>query len=547
MKRVIIGALLMGGCLVAYPAFGETASFAVVIGNNAPPAHSELPALKYADDDAIRYYHFFKQLTQDVYLLTVPDGQTQKRYPGIASAAEVPTLENLRGTVMSVREKVKIAEASGKKTTLYLAYSGHGDHAENGEPFLSFLDGGLKSENLYNDILSFLNTDYQHVFIDACYAEGVVGFRGAFDREAESRTVNVSDWEKTAAYGGDAGSAYPGLGIIISSAKNETTHEWSRFESGVFTHEVLSGLAGPADINNDGKIEYSELVAFISVANLEVTDSRGRIEIIARPPARNQNVPIVDLAAMKSVSFLVGNPSKLGHFVIELRNGLRYLDANLSGVARTHIAVPNDTDAYLQTRDKEALLSARSNRVIQLATLDLKERGYASRGGIEDALRKGLFAATYGQDYYQGFVESSGFICVRFDVAPFVVDDAGEVVHPPGVSVTDVGRRAYLRPLAIFNVVLAGTTAAAGVAFGAVSLMARRDFRQSTTKEMGQVYNDRYVFFGTAAWVALGVTPVAAVVGALLWLKHRSSSELAITPTAFVASDKGELGLTVRF
>jgi hypothetical protein len=512
MKRIICAIGFAAYILRLVPCLANTMTYAIVVGNNAPPSESDLPVLRYADDDAIRYYNFFRRFSGNVHLLTIPDQQTQKRYPGIGDAAETPTLDNLKKTIKTLKSKIQAAEEQGRKTTFYFAYSGHGNYAANGEPFLTFMDGGMTGKTLYDDILADLKTDYQHVFIDACYAEGIVGFRGPFDVEVNGDTTNVNYEEKNKAFGLRDPTAYPGLGIIISSAKFEKTHEWSRFESGVFTHEVLSGLSGPADINLDGKIEYSELVAFISVANLEVTDSRGKIEVIAKPPARNHNVPIVDLMSLKDVAFIVGDPSELGHFSIELQNGLRYLDANLAGMKDTFIAIPLNMKAYLQTASKEAQVHAGSSRVIHLAKLDLKRKAISSRGNIDDALQNGLFSATYGLAFYQGFVNSAGFICVNLNAKQLNVES--------GIFAKAIKREDNVthKTLAIASFALASAAAVSAVSFGAVALSAKKkynDIEYASTET--ENLNERYMRFGTATWVAVGIIPVAALTGLLLW------------------------------
>ena len=55
--------------------------------------------------------------------------------------------------------------------------------------------------------------------------------------------------------------------MILATTLGQQAHEWSAIESGVFTHELLSGLLGAADVNADQRIEYTELQAFIAAAN----------------------------------------------------------------------------------------------------------------------------------------------------------------------------------------------------------------------------------------------------------------------------------------
>ena len=85
-------------------AFGAPKAYAVIIGNNAPPTDNQsITELRYADDDAVRYYRFFGRMTDDIQLLTVLDVATQKRYPGVAEKASPPTVKQLKAAVANRR------------------------------------------------------------------------------------------------------------------------------------------------------------------------------------------------------------------------------------------------------------------------------------------------------------------------------------------------------------------------------------------------------------------------------------------------------------
>ncbi len=531
MRRRIFITTLSTLLLVCGAARSAVRSYSIIIGNNAPPAgNSTLPTLRYADDDAVRYYRFFHRLTDDVYLLTVPDAATQRRYPGVASRAKPPTIKHLTAAVQRIARDIAAAARSGDETVVYLTFSGHGDHTPNGEPFLSFLDGPVVGATLYREVFEKLEADYLHVFIDACYAKGILGFRGPFDDASDSERVAISDREMQAAFGQLRQEVSPGLGLIISSSRNDKAHEWSKIESGVFTHEVLSGISGPADINLDGRIEYSELVSFISAANLEVADSRGKLDVIARPPRRNHNVPIVDLTDLRSVSFLHGDPSVLGHFSIELRSGERYLDANLSNSREAHIAIPKDETAYLYTEHQEAEIRGVQADVIGFDRLTFNPRRIIHRGGIESALQEGLFAADYSKAYYQGFVESRSLSAVRFD-APRMIRDSREA---------DAG--GLRKPLAITGFVLAGTSAVAAAVLGTLSIRTRNDLETNFIERDAQKLNDRYKAFSNGFWVSAALVPVGAIVGIVLWPKRRAQQQ-AVRVTGGVRA----LSLSVSF
>jgi hypothetical protein len=360
-----------------------------------------------------------------------------------------------------------------------------------------------------------------------------------FSDEVESRHVRLSGQEVREILGEKQVSDLPGLGVIISSSEHQKTHEWSRIESGVFTHEVLSGLSGPADVNLDGKIEYSELIAFVSAANREISDSRGKIRVIAKPPPRNHSIPIVDLTTFSRVAFLTGDPSSLGHFSIDLANGERYLDANLGDMREMHVVVPLDESAYISYRTEEAMIPMDENRTIELALLDFEGKRFSARGRIENAFQKGLFTAAYGRRYYLGFIDNSGLVGVAFDAERLALSNT--------VNRDDVHRRtpSWRKAAAITGSVLTGSAAVAAIAFGVLSLKARSDFNETEMQRQSDEAANRYQSYTTAFWVTAGIVPVAALLTWFVWPK--TGRREASRPRFSAEPGSGTLTLSLRF
>ncbi len=534
---LLCGVAALAAALFSNAAAAKTKVYAVVMGNNVPPAGSDLTTLQYADDDAVRFHRYFAHFSDKAFLLTVPDGRTQKRYPKVTSMAMLPNWDNLNRIIQLLRDRIDKDRQRGDETVVYLTFSGHGAYDASGAPYLSLLGGVLTHDKLY-DALSQLNADFTHLFIDACYAEGVVGSRGMFDDESDSRHVPLSKRGITEVFGDNREGELPGLGLIMATAAHQKTHEWSQIESGVFTHEILSGLVGPADINLDGKIEYSELSAFIAVANRKVADDRGRITLIARPPARNHHAPLVDLRKFSEVAFLVGDPSSLGHFYIELENGERYLDANLGEMSHTNIVVPLWQRAYLCSEAKEAVLKGgRPGRVIDLTHLHFDERRYASRGSIEASFEKGLFQSAFGLPYYLGYIDSAGLSGVRLDAPRLEVADD---VNKEGVSGGNT--------LAITSFAIAGASAVAAIVLGSLSLKIKGDFSRTELQNASDEAALKYRHLTTAFWITAGVVPVAALAGWLFLPRHRDRSAGHGEPSFSFDTPAGStFGLTIEF
>jgi hypothetical protein len=516
MTRIAVLVLvLLAAVAPRAAAAGREVPYAIVIGNNAPPSSGtpeKLAPLRYADDDAVRYFQLFSRMA-DTRLLVVLDTQTQRRYPGLAAYTEPPTLANFDRVVAELAAKMAVDRQRGDRPVLYFAFSGHGARDEQGGAFLALVDGALTQQKLYDDVLARLPTVFTHLIVDACNAGGVVGVRGGFfDREANTQSAPATADDIKPILEATPLARYPHVGVILATTFGQESHEWSVIESGVFTHELLSGLLGAADVNADLRIEYTELQAFVAAANRNIKDPRAIPHVIARPPQVDQNVALVSLSALRGMRLVRGSASALGHFHIELDNGQRYLDAHLEPGASIALALPDATNAFLRTSTREASLPPRGP--VMLAALTLGENTSAPRGSIEASYQGALFSADYGRAYYQGYVDSIGAVGVRFQPSSAPADRS----HGSQTK----------RRVALGSGVLAGGLAITAIATGVVALDAKRDFEETNLQRPAEEARRRYERFGTIA-VVTGVAAVAS--GAVsYWLWRDAKTK--VTPIA---------------
>ncbi|CAN5813007.1 hypothetical protein BH11MYX2_BH11MYX2_24660 [soil metagenome] len=524
MIRAFVIALVVLGAGIVH-AEGKQVTYAIVIGNNAPPASGTaevLQPLRYADDDAVRYYQLFARLGE-AHLLVVMDTETQRRYAGLAAQAQPPTRANLDRIVEDLTAKMTADRKRGDRPVLFFAFSGHGARGEDGEPFLVLLDGKLTQVALYDQILGKIPATFTHLIVDACHAGGVVGVRGgdffAKERETTKAPTTAADIEPILRAGPLA--RYPQIGVLLATTLGQEAHEWSAIESGVFTHELLSGLVGAADVNGDRVVEYTELQAFIAAANRDIKDPRAIPLVVAKPPAADQNVGLIALDQISGTHLIKGNPATLGHFQIELANGQRYLDAHV-GADSIAIAVPDGDGTFMRTPTREAALPARG----QIAINDVSWRPLtvASRGSMEVTYQTSLFTTAYGRSYYQGFVDSTGSLGVRF-ADPAVVAELPE-------------RRHRRKQLAVGGVVLAGAFGITAGLFAYLAYDAHSDFTGTTLQREAAEAEDRYhrdlPIAITAGVLAIG----AGVAAGILWPR----GELHVAPTA---TTDGTFGLSL--
>ncbi len=509
-------------------AAGGAPSYALVVGNNDPPAfdsaQAHLQRLRFADDDAVRYHQLFSRFAE-TRLLAVLDDATQRRYPGVARHSEPPTLARLRQAVAALAAKMTRDRAAGARPVFYFVFSGHGARSTRHGSYLALQDAPLTRKVLHDELVARLPASRIHLIVDACHAGGVVGARGGFfGREEEARTVPLPAAGRPLEEG--LLERFAHVGVILSASEGNQSHEWSEVEAGVFTHELLSGLLGAADVNGDQRIEYTEIQAFIAAANRSVADPRAVPRILARPPRIERNAELVSLRRLSGTRLLRGDASRLGHFTIELANGQRYLDAHLGSDSRAMLAIPAGEHSFLRTRRFEGSIPAGVE--VRFEAIALGPLSARARGSLEEALRRGLFKVAYGRRYYEGFVDSVGALGVDFaEPKP-----GAEPARSPGPA------RRRTAALSLLITAAASATATAvlgGLAAGAASDVAATDLERSAREA-----HDRYRRFAIAS-VATAATSAAA--GLLAWwLWPRAAPRPAPSPKLHAGA-----GISLRF
>ena len=106
---------------------------------------AELPALHYADDDAVRYDDLFRALGGKTHLLArLVDENTRRISPeAVASARDRARAELVRA-VASLAADVAAARARGQRTMFYFVYAGHGN-VDSKTAYLALEDARLDS------------------------------------------------------------------------------------------------------------------------------------------------------------------------------------------------------------------------------------------------------------------------------------------------------------------------------------------------------------------------------------------------------------------
>jgi hypothetical protein len=491
----IVGALLPLCGAHPVSAAGTPALLALSIGYNGVPAGAEadrLQPLRFADDDAARVHQFIGTLGGRSRLLSLFDRETAARFPALLAEARPPTRAELGRAVAELRREADAAARAGFEPVIVIYYSGHGRRHADGHGALTLLDGELTQRLLYEEVLAGLGDYFAHLLVDACHAEATVRTRDLDAKQVDLPAEQLAEYvkEKTLAQ-------FPRVGAIVASNGNALANEWELYQGGVFTHELLSGLRGAADVDGNGRIEYSELGAFMAAANRAVVNPQARLEAVIQAPPANPRAAIVSLKGGRG-AWLEGTPGPLRSLHIEDATGERLLDLHAEVAFKMALLLPADVALFVRTADREAQVRLHPGDHVDFEQLQFRTRELADRGALESALRRGLFATAFGPSYYRGFV------------------DRHEVLVPVDVSAVELALTTRpstpSRTPAWLAFGGAGALAGTSVAFGVATLQTRNAHDAARTEEGANTARSLFdrdlrltIGFGIGALVSAGI------------------------------------------
>lgn len=489
--------------LTSRMAIAATALFSVAIGYNGVPENDRATGaggLSFADDDALAVHSLARTVARRSVALTIPDRATQARFPS-SGEARPPSVAELRRVLAEVGADIVSAIRAGDQVSVWLFYSGHGWLDGEGRTNLTLADGALSQSLLYDEVLPALPGHTVHLMIDACHAEALIR-----PRDITAETVEVSASEVASASLRRRLAQFPNLGAIMASASNTQAHEWDDYQTGVFTHELLSGLRGGADVNADGKVEYSEIAAFLASANRQVTDPRARLTTLVVAPKLYPRAAILDTRSARAMAHLLGPAHHLGRFQIDDQRGNRLLDLRAESGFVVDLAVPAGEPIVVSNEAGEAAIVASVDRPTNLEELTVHKGRLRSRNALAEAMRRGLFAAEFGPSYYQGFVDNSGPQIVPVDMAPAGV----HVAFGPKSKATR--RYAAWSALAV-----SAASLTTSIVFAIMAADAYADFHGTSLERSSVAARDRYELNGGIALAAAGLGALSGVLGYWLW------------------------------
>jgi hypothetical protein len=501
---------LLATALPTTPARAADRRFALVIGHNGSDDPALAP-LRYADDDAMRYAELLEHVAERVTVLTELDDDT-RRLVGRLTLPQ-PTRRAVIASLTALRTHMDAARAAGDRPVLYFVYSGHGNYDAEGRGYVHLADGRFTTRDLYHHLFQPSGADPVILLVDACNAALLVNSRGAGERRpVQPSRLNLE--------------SYPNVGVILSSSSVGETHEWARYLAGVFSHEVRSGLVGPADLNDDGRITFAELAAFVAAANDEVKNPTVRISAYVRPPLTDPELPLVDFnrlgagAARFPTRVRVDGAFSGRAYVVD-QDLVRYADFHAAPGQPFTLALPERSGGFVLVHDSdEYVIAAGAQGDLALADLTRRRRTVLSaRGNHSEYFDRTLFHRPFGRSFANGYLRHDYLdsLAVERPVpAPWYDNTPAWATLGMGVAGLIAGGATY------------GAAAAAADDAAATPWADERLQRNADAASLG-----------TAGGVMLGVG-AAAVVGSALWFaldrplqteRYRPPLEIQVGPT----------------
>ncbi len=233
-----------------------------------------------------------------------------------------------------------------------------------------------------------------HVIVDACksyflaFEKGPGGqrerYRGNFARTTvPARLANT--------------------GFLLSTSSDGDSHEWERYQAGVFSHEVRSGLRGAADVDRDGHITYAELGAFLMTANQGIANPRYRPDFSVHPPGLPPGELSRGLLSWEPAqqALLIDRPG-IGHVYLEGPTGERLADAHVATDHVIALYLPDERPLFLRKDDDASEYVVQAEGPVRVSSLAAAVPSVTRKGALHLAFEQ-LFEAPFGAAEVEAF------------------------------------------------------------------------------------------------------------------------------------------------
>lgn len=210
----------------------EVKIWAVIVGI---ASYNHMPTLKYTDDDAYQVYAFLKSPEGGA----IPDERISLLIDESASRQRILT------------EMENTFSKADENDVIMLYYSGHGLPGS----FLPIDFDGYNNVLEHHEIKNILDKSsakHKIVLADACHSGSMLAMKSPFDA---TRMQSFLDGFENA----EAGTA-----MFTSSKSEEISMETSGLRQGIYSHYLIRGLRGEADLDRNKIVTISELYTFVN-------------------------------------------------------------------------------------------------------------------------------------------------------------------------------------------------------------------------------------------------------------------------------------------
>ncbi len=238
LRLVPLLGLLLLPCSATFaqpsPAASGARRFALVVGANRGAA-GRAP-LRYAVADAERFAS-----------LVVRMGGVA---PGDSLVLREPTRQGFLDALAGTRDRAAAAKGSSARTEVLVYFSGHAD--ERG----LMLGRESVSYRELRQAVAAVAADVGIAILDACASGAITRLKGG---------------RPSPAFLSDESVQVQGYAFLTSSSEDEAAQEAEHLKGSFFTHALLTGLRGAADVSGDGKVTLGEAYQFAFAETLTQT------------------------------------------------------------------------------------------------------------------------------------------------------------------------------------------------------------------------------------------------------------------------------------
>lgn len=238
LTSVFIGLILLGSHLGLDAGQSDrmvTRRFALLVGTN--DGGKERITLRYAVADA----RAMKTVLEDMGGVLPQDSRL----------LEEPSRETFMREMQALAESIAEARDKFRRVEVFFYYSGHSD-----EDSLFLGESRITYAEIKNLITS-MDADVRIAILDSC-ASGNFALPKGVTRKSPFLLDTAYDMK--------------GYAFMTSSSISEAAQESGRLKKSYFTHNLISGMRGAADMNQDGRITLSEAYQFAFDGTLTQTE-----------------------------------------------------------------------------------------------------------------------------------------------------------------------------------------------------------------------------------------------------------------------------------